>query len=119
MKTPFAPLSTLVLALATSVSAQTISESQMRAANLARMQAELINGGLSNYSPEKCMHEGGGGKCMVSETSQGYRFQFLGGPPGWDVKRQPPTIETSVIVSSDGRSSSMEYNGPVRQTAKP
>jgi hypothetical protein len=119
MKTHFVPLPTLVLALATSVSAQTISESQMRAANLARMQAELINGGLNNYSPEKCMHEGGGGKCMVSETSQGYRFQFLGGPPGWDVKRQPPTIQTSVIVSPDGRSSSVEYNGPVRQTAKP
>jgi hypothetical protein len=56
---------------------------------------------------------------MVSETSQGYRFQFLGGPPGWDVKQEPASIETTVIVSPDGRSLTIDYNGPVRRTAKP
>jgi hypothetical protein len=37
----------IILASSISTSAQTISESQMRAANLARMQAELMNGGGS------------------------------------------------------------------------
>jgi hypothetical protein len=119
MKTHLAMLPSLVLVLAASASAQVISESRMRAANLARMQAEMINGGLGKYSPAKCMHEGGGGACMVSETSQGYRFQFLGGPPGWDVKQEPASIETTVIVSPDGRSLTIDYNGPVRRTAKP
>jgi hypothetical protein len=119
MKRLFVALASLAVVSASSVSAQMISEAQMRAANLARMQAELINGGLSKYSPAKCMHEGGGGRCMVSETSQGYRFQFLGGPPGWDVKREPATLETVVMVSPDGRSSYVEYNGPIRSTVRP
>jgi hypothetical protein len=60
--------SSLCLILASSVSAQTISEAQMRAANLARMQAEVINGGGSQYSPANCMHQGGGGSCLESNT---------------------------------------------------
>jgi len=112
-------IASLLIALALPVSAQTISEAQMRAANFARMQAELINGGLSKYSPAKCMHEGGGGRCMVSETPQGYRFRFLGGSPGWDAKQQPATLETVVLVSPDGKSSTVEYNGPVRTWMMP
>jgi anti-sigma factor RsiW len=42
-------ISSAWLIIASAVSAQTISESQMRAANLARMQAEFVNGGLSKY----------------------------------------------------------------------
>jgi hypothetical protein len=107
------------LIFASSVSAQTISESQMRAANLARMQAELINGGLNKYSPANCMHQGGGGSCLVSDTPQGYRFRFLGGSPGWAARREPASIETVVLVSPDGKTSKVEYNGPIRVRTNP
>lgn len=111
--------SSLCLLLPSSVSAQMISEAQMRAANLARMQAELINGGGSKYSPADCMHQGGGGSCLESNTSLGFRFRFLGGAAGWAARREPATIETVVLVSPDGRLSKIEYNGPVRTGLNP
>jgi hypothetical protein len=89
----------------------------MRAANLARMQAEMINGGVSKYSPANCMHQGGGGSCLESNTSQGYRFRFLGGAVGWAARNESATIETVVFVSPDGKLSKVEYNGPVRPAA--
>jgi hypothetical protein len=100
----------LVLASSMSASAQTISESQMRAANIARMQAELINGGSSQYSPANCMHQGGGETCMISNTADGFRFRFLGGGAGWAARREPATIETVILVSPDGKLSKVEYN---------
>jgi hypothetical protein len=111
-------LSTSFLLLAGSATAQTISEARMRAANMARMQAELLNGGVKKYSPANCMHQGGGGACMVSDTAKGFRFRFLGGAPGWVAKRQPATLETEVLVSPDGRSLRVEYNGPIRTKSK-
>ena len=102
------------LIFASAVSAQTVSESQMRAANLARMQAEFVNGGLGRYSPADCMHQGGGASCLVSNTAEGYRFRFLGGVPGWSARREPATLETVVLISPDGKTSKVEYNGPVR-----
>jgi hypothetical protein len=99
--------------------AQSISEAQMRAANMARMQAEVLNGGLRLYSPADCMHQGGGGSCLVSETVEGYRFRFLGGAPGWAGKREPATLETVVLVSPDAKVSRVEYNGPVRVIVNP
>ena len=109
----------VAVAVATSSLAQTISEQQMRAANLARMQAELINGGLSQYSPADCMHQGGGGGtsdglCLVSSSPKGYRFRFLGGRPGWAARQERATIETVVMVSPDGKNLQVEYNGPIR-----
>ena len=106
----------IIVAASVSTSAQTISESQMRAANLARMQAELINAGGSQYSPANCMHQGGGGTCMISNTAEGFRFRFLGGAPGWAARNDPATIETVILVSSDGKLSKVEYNGPVRSS---
>jgi hypothetical protein len=93
---------------------QSISINQMRAANMARMQAELLNGGLGEYSSDNCMHKGGGGKCMISNTAEGYRFRFLGGPPGWAGRGDQATVETVVLVSPDARQSRGEYNGPIR-----
>jgi hypothetical protein len=104
----------LGLGLTPSAIAQTITEAQMRAANLARMQAELINGGLGRYTPADCMHQGGGGSCLVSRTAQGFRFRFMGGPPGWTTNMQPATIESDVFVSEDGKTIRMDYNGPIR-----
>ncbi len=109
----------IVLAAPLLTSAQTISESQMRAANLARMQAEVINGGGSKYSPANCMHQGGGGTCMISNTADGFRFRFLGGATGWAARRDPATIETVVFVSPDGKLAKVEYNGPVRTNDTP
>jgi hypothetical protein len=45
----------LVVATAGSALAQ-VPPSQVRAANLARMEAERINGGLSKYFTANCMH---------------------------------------------------------------
>jgi len=98
---------------------QSISINQMRAANMARMQAELLNGGLGEYSSDNCMHKGGGGKCMISNTAEGYRFRFLGGPPGWAGRGDQATVETVVLVSPDARQSRVEYNGPIRPVRLP
>ena len=112
-------LSSLYLLLSSSAFAQSISEGQMRAANMARMQAEVLNGGLRLYSPADCMHQGGGGSCLMSNTADGYRFRFLGGTPGWTSRREPATLETIVLVSPDAKVSRVEYNGPVRVIVNP
>ena len=89
--------------------------SQIRAANLARMEAERINGGLSQYFTANCMHQKGGGSCMVSSGPNGYLFDFLGGPQGWEVTNQPATRETRILISPDGTSIlNVEYNGAPR-----
>jgi hypothetical protein len=89
--------------------------SQIRAANLARMEAERINGGLTQYFTANCMHQKGGGSCMVNAGPNGYLFDFLGGPPGWEVTNQPATRETRILISPDGTSIvNVEYNGAPR-----
>ena len=92
-----------------------MSLSQIRAANLARMEAERINGGLSNYFTANCMHQRGGGSCMVNAGPNGFLFEFLGGPPGWEVNKQPATKQTRILISPDGTSVvNVEYNGGPR-----
>jgi hypothetical protein len=89
--------------------------SQMRAANLARMEAERINGGLSRYFTASCMHQRGGGSCMVNAGPNGYLFNFLGGAPGWEVNKQAASVETRILISPDGSSVvKVEYNGTPR-----
>jgi len=88
---------------------------QSRAANLARMEAERLNGGLSKYFAANCMHQKGGGDCMVNAGPNGYLFNFLGGPPGWEVNKQAATKETRILISPDGTSVvNVEYNGSPR-----
>ncbi len=118
MRSLILALATTSLMLAGTASAQTISEARMRATNMARMQAELLNGGLQKYSPANCMHQSGGGNCMISETAKGFRFRFLGGAPGWAAKRQAATLETEILVSSDGRTIRVVYNGQIRSKSK-
>lgn len=89
---------------------------QPKAANLARMRAESLNGGLSAYRAAACMYETGARPCLISKSDQGFLFGFQGGPPGWEQQSPPrPTLETKVLVSSDGdRILGVPYNGPLR-----
>ena len=89
--------------------------SQVRAANLARMQAEKLNGGLSRYFTANCMHQKGGGACMVKSDGNGYHFDFLGGPPGWEVNAQRATVQTRILINPAGTQVvKVEYNGAPR-----
>ena len=88
---------------------------QPKAANLARMRAESLNGGLGSYRAAACMYETGASSCLVSKSDQGFLFRFPGGPPGWEQESPPrPTLETRVVVSRDGdRILAVPYNGPI------
>ena len=89
---------------------------QTKAANLARMRAEAINGGLSQYRAARCMYRtsSGGGDCLVS-TDGGYTFRFDGGAPGWQEAGEPASVETELQISPDGRQVEAEiYNGSPR-----
>tara|TARA_B100000959_G_scaffold143615_1_gene150756 strand:- start:6727 stop:7131 length:405 start_codon:yes stop_codon:yes gene_type:complete len=90
---------------------------QPKAAKLARMRAEALNGGRDNYRADQCMYSTGAKACLVSISSEGFRFKFRGGSPGWQqLNPAEPTLETEVFVSSDGdRILSVPYNGPVRK----
>ena len=82
---------------------QALPFSQTKAANLARMRAESLHGGVSNYRPDRCMYTTGAPDCLVDSTDKGYVFRFRGGPPGWQQRNPPdPTVITTVTVSADG-----------------
>ena len=95
---------------------QFLQLAQPKAANLARMRAETLNGGLGAYRADQCMYVTGAEACLVSKTEAGFTFRFLGGPPGWQQLSPPaPTIETTLLISPDGgRIVEVTYNGPVR-----
>jgi len=101
---------------ATAQATRPLPLAQPKAANLARMRAESLNGGLSQYRAASCMYETGAGSCLESVSDGGFLFRFQGGPPGWQQQTPPnPTIETSVLVSRDGdRILEVTYNGTVR-----
>jgi hypothetical protein len=87
----------------------------LRAANLARMTAEKLNGGLQNYTAAACMHQRAGGSCLAQATKAGYLFVFPGGKPGWQPLGKPATVETEIMIAPDGRSVlEVRYNGPPR-----
>jgi hypothetical protein len=79
------------------------------------MKAETLNGGLTKYRTAACMHQLGGGTCMVRASTDGYRFQFLGGTPGWETMKRKATVETQIMVSADGtKVDQVIYNGVPR-----
>ena len=89
--------------------------SRGRAANFARIHAERINGGLGIYRTAACMHQRDGAECLIATTDAGYRFLFLGGPPGWEQLGLPPSVETELLISPDGREVlETIYNGTPR-----
>lgn len=110
-------LAPLALVAPLEVRAAEVPRTQEKAANVARMKAEALNGGLTKYRTAACMHQLGGGSCMVRASSDGYRFQFLGGTPGWETMNRKPTVETQIMVSPDGtKVEKVIYNGaPVRE----
>jgi hypothetical protein len=108
-------LSSLTLFAPMALRAAEVPQTQERAANLARMKAEALNGGLSKYHTAACMHKLGGGTCMVRASTDGYRFQFLGGTPGWQTMNRKATVETQIMVSPDGtKVDQVIYNGAPR-----
>ena len=108
-------LSTLTAFAPLALRAAEIPRTQEKAANVARMKAEALNGGLTKYRTAACMHQLGGGSCMVRASSDGYRFQFLGGTPGWETMNRKPTVETQIMVSPDGtKVEKVIYNGAPR-----
>ncbi len=88
---------------------------QTKAANLARMRAERLNGGLRLYRADQCMHALRGEACLISVTDEGFLFRFRGGEPGWQQQIPPqPSLMTEVLVSADGdRILDVSYNGPL------
>ena len=97
--------------------AQGEGSSSLRAANMARMKAESLNGGLQVYRAAACMHQQSGGPCLIQSSTDGYLFRFYGGGPGWQQLGKPPTVETEILVAADGRSiQKVIYNGPIRST---
>jgi hypothetical protein len=91
-----------------------------RAANLARMRAEALNGGLGLYRAAACMFQLSGGPCLVRSGPDGLLFRFYGGPPGAEQEGKPPSLETEILISPDGREVvAVLYNGPPRSPATP
>ncbi len=91
--------------------------SAVRAINLARNTAVQLNGGLSVYRPASCMFATAreDNPCLIANDSEGYTFRFQGGAPGWQALNQPPTRETEILITPDGRSvSRVIYNGNPR-----
>ena len=108
-------LSTLTVFAPLELRAAEIPRTQEKAANVARMKAEALNGGLTKYRTAACMHQLGGGSCMVRASTEGYRFQFFGGTPGWQTMNRKPTVETQIMVSHDGtKVEKVIYNGAPR-----
>ena len=108
-------LAPLALVAPLEVRAAEVPRTQEKAANVARMKAEALNGGLTKYRTAACMHQLGGGSCMVRASSDGYRFQFFGGTPGWETMNRKPTVETQIMVSPDGtKVEKVIYNGAPR-----
>ena len=108
-------LSTLTVMAPLASRAAEVPQTQEKAANVARMKAEALNGGLSKYRTAACMHQLGGGSCMVMATSAGYQFKFFGGSPGWQTMNRKPSVETQLMVSPDGtRVEKVIYNGAPR-----
>jgi hypothetical protein len=93
------------------------SNSRVRALNLARNKAIQLNGGLNLYVPAACMFntDQGGGDCLVRSNAEELVFRFPGGVPGWQQNNIPPTVETEIKVSADGRQIlAVPYNGQPR-----
>lgn len=95
-----------------------VPDSQVRAINTARDAAINLNGGLGVYNPAKCMFETTKwtNPCLISNDQNGYVFRFLGGAPGWQETGLAPSLQTTIRISTDGRTVLQTlYNGAPQQ----
>jgi hypothetical protein len=74
-----------------------------RAVTVARVAAESRHGGREDYRTAACMQRADGGDCLIEDGAGGFVFRIPGGPPGWQEAGQPPSRETVLRISSDGR----------------
>ena len=86
-----------------------------RAFNFARMRAEALNGGIGKYQAQSCMFSHESSKlCLIDETN-GFTYRFFGGQRGWEVLKQPRSVETVIRVYTDGETKAeLIYNGVPR-----
>ena len=83
-----------------------------RAFNFARMRAEALNGGIGKYQAQSCMYSHDSSKLCLIDDSNGFTYRFFGGSPGWEVLKQPPTVETVIRIFTDGEiQAEVIYNG--------
>ena len=86
-----------------------------RAFNFARMRAEALNGGIGKYQAQSCMYSHDSSKLCLIDESNGFTYRFFGGAPGWEVLKQPPSVETVIRIDTDGEiQSELIYNGSPR-----
>ncbi|MEB3333279.1 MAG: hypothetical protein VKI83_12395 [Synechococcaceae cyanobacterium] len=115
---PFLSVIAAISLLVPAAAAQDFN-ARIRALNLARNTAISLNGGLSNYVPERCMFnsEITEGACLILWDQSGFYFRFVGGDPGWEALGHAPEVETQIQIAPDGLSVvSIEYNGPLTNT---
>ena len=80
-----------------------------RAINFARDSAVEANGGLRLYHPASCMFKDPtNNPCLVKRDANGFKFQFQGGPAGWEVLGLPATVESTVLVAPNGKAAIKE-----------
>ncbi|MEX1315769.1 MAG: hypothetical protein AB1Z22_01430 [Synechococcaceae cyanobacterium] len=116
------PLIAIALWLSCTGASQAIAEERVpieavRAINLARTYVVKLNGGLQVYRPAQCMFATADktNPCLISSDSEGFVFEFMGGPPTWEQTNSPPTIESKIRISSDGTQvEELLYNGEPR-----
>ncbi|HIK16912.1 MAG TPA: hypothetical protein IGS53_16725 [Leptolyngbyaceae cyanobacterium M33_DOE_097] len=84
-----------------------------RAKNLARQAAEEANGGIGVYRAEASMHGSIGQTPCTPNENGTWTFTFTGGAPG-----EAPTVESAVTVNPSNWEISVDYNGPIRPSAK-
>ena len=107
-------------AMAQKEARELVPTASKRAINLARGTAAAANGGLRLYHPARCMYLNPiNNPCLSRRDANGFEFRFLGGPPGWEVLKIPPTIESFVLVAPDGRSVIAESHNDIANVQLP
>ncbi|MGV0025792.1 hypothetical protein [Phormidesmis priestleyi] len=84
-------------------------EGLSRAKNLARQAAETANGGLETYRADYSMH-GFAARSPYRDQEDAWVFTFKGGAPA-----EMPTIESEVQVNKVDFTTTLIYNGAIRQ----
>ncbi|MEM9163263.1 MAG: hypothetical protein AAGC54_09365 [Cyanobacteria bacterium P01_F01_bin.4] len=86
----------------------------IRAKNEARQAAEHLNGGLTVYRAEPAMHGSVDQLPYVLNEDGTLTFTFFGGSPS-EVAEGTYSIESVVIVNPRDRTTTIDYNGPIRE----